>query len=236
MGFALAVAAGVLGAAPALAQSAPQPADVWDPIEPLNRGIWEFNNALRGVLYVPAADAYRDYVPPAVRDGIDNVFTNLREPVTAIGSVITGDFENAKLSAGRFLINLTVGIGGIYDVATAKGWTARPTDLGTALCKLDVPAGPYIVLPFVGPSTLRDTAGLAVTYAAALDIAPDWGWTYIVVDRAVARASDPQPAADDYEAARGGYAGFRSALCDDSLPAETLKASPLGQTIAPTPM
>lgn len=232
MTFGLAVAAGVFGALPALAQTA----DVWDPIEPLNRGIWEFNDALRGAVYVPVADAYREYVPPDVQDGIDNVFTNLREPVTAIGSVVAGDLENAKLSAGRFLINLTFGIGGIYDVATEKGWTPRPTDLGTALCKLDVPAGPYIVLPFLGPSTLRDTAGIAGAYAIALDVAQDWGWTYLVADRAVARASDPQTYVDDYAAARDGYADVRGALCDDTLPAESLKASPLGQTIALTPM
>jgi phospholipid-binding lipoprotein MlaA len=224
----LAVAAGLLGAAPALAQSA----GVWDPIEPVNRGIWEFNNLLRGAVYAPVAETYREYVPPAVQTGIDNVFTNLREPVTAIGSVVAGDLENAKLSAGRFVINLTLGIGGIYDVATAKGWTPRPTDFGTALCKLEVPAGPYIVLPFVGPSTLRDTAGLAATYALALDVADDWGWTYIVVDRAVARASNPPPAVDDYAQARDAYSSFRGSLCDDALPAGSLKASPLGQTVA----
>jgi phospholipid-binding lipoprotein MlaA len=229
--FGLAVAAGVFGAEPALAQTA----DVWDPIEPINRAIFEFNNALRGALYLPASDAYRDYVPADVQDGIDNVFTNLREPVTAVSSVVSGDLENAKISAARFLINLTAGIGGIYDVATEKGWTPRPTDLGTALCKLDIPAGPYIVLPFVGPSSLRDTAGLAATYSIALDIAPDWGWTYIVVDRAVARASDPQPVVDDYAEVRGSYSAFRDALCHDTLPVDALKPSPLGQTIALAP-
>lgn len=232
---AIVTGATVAGALLVGGQAFAQSTEVWDPIEPLNRGIWEFNSALRSAVYSPIASAYRDYVPPNVQVGVDNVMTNLREPVTALSSVVTGDFENAKLSAGRFVINLTAGIGGIYDVATAKGWVSRPIDLGTALCKLEVPAGPYVVLPFVGPSTLRDTAGLAATYSIALDVAGDWGWTYIGVDRALARASNPRILGQDYESDRTAYAELRGAFCDDSLPAATLKASPLGQTIEVAP-
>jgi phospholipid-binding lipoprotein MlaA len=114
---------------------------------------------------------------------------------------------------------------------------SRPTDLGTTLCRYNVPAGPYLVLPFVGPSSTRDAVGLAVTYAGAFWVLEDWAPAYIVADRSVAFASDRPVVADDtpgsdfYAVQRAEYEAHRAALCSDAPPSG-LKASPLGKVIA----
>ncbi len=206
----------------------------WDPLESLNRAIWNLNGLYISAVYTPTASFYQDVVPAPVRTGIDNVFTNLREPVTTIGSAIAGDFRNAGISAGRFAINLTAGLGGVFDVATEMGWVAAPMDIGTALCRRGVPAGPYLVLPIIGSIHLRDGAGLAAAYGGSSMVLQDWTLPYIIADRSVARLTDPNGFSDDYAMQRDAYWAFREALCAGTLPADTLKASPFGQTIPMT--
>ncbi|PZQ83713.1 MAG: hypothetical protein DI549_07605 [Ancylobacter novellus] len=181
-------------AAPASAQvTAPS---VWDPLEQLNRATYAFNTAFVAVVAAPVIGAYRATVPESVQTGVDNVFTNLREPLTALSSGLQGDFSNLGVSIGRFAINSTAGIGGVFDVATRMGWVSRPEDLGTTMCSYGVPPGPFVVLPFVGPSTTREAVGTLAVYGLTYGIADDYGLGYVVADRAVAAASDlPLPAA-----------------------------------------
>ena len=239
MGFAcLAVAAVLLTASAARADNAAP--GVWDPLESLNRGVYSFNSAFGSSVATQVATAYDSAVPESVRTGVDNVFTNLREPLTAVASGLSGDMKNAGLSAGRFAINTTAGIAGVFDVATTMGWVSRPTDLGTTLCRYHMPAGPYLVLPFVGPSTVRDTVGVLAAYWAAFWAFEGWAPAYIVADRAVAYTTNRPAAATDtagdgYAEQRDRFQALRSGLCDGSLPADHLKASPLGRVIEVAP-
>lgn len=224
-------------AAPPLAvpteEAAPAGDSFSDPFQSLNRATFNFNAALSTVITEPVAEAYRSVVPESVQTGIDNAFTNLREPLTALSSGLQGDLSNAGTSAGRFALNTTVGIVGLFDVATEMGWVSRPEDIGSTLCSYGIKSGPYIVLPFFGPSTAREAVGLAATYALTFNIAPDSAVNYIVADRAVSAASDPNaaPAAaapDPYVAQRDAYLELRAEICSDALPRTEIKASPLG--------
>ena len=228
LGLVVFVAVAASSQSQAIAQSADG-----DPFESINRAIYTFNTAFTTTVSAPVADAYRTMLPTEVQTGVDNFFTNLREPVTIVGSALQGDYSNTGNAAMRFGINSTAGIGGLFDVATAMNWTARPIDLGTVLCRYDVATGPYLVLPFIGPSNLRDTVGLGATYWATYGILEDWTVSYIIVDRTVSRAADQAPGpTPSYEDQRNTHLAFRQALCDGTLPADTLKASPLGQTLA----
>jgi phospholipid-binding lipoprotein MlaA len=215
----------------------------WDPFESFNRSIYSFNSAFGGSVASEVATGYRATVPEEVQAAIDNFFTNLREPLTFVASTLNADFRNAGTSAGRFAINTTAGIGGLFDVATKVGWVSRPQDFGTTLCKYKLPAGPYVVLPFIGPSTVRDTAGSLASYIASYWALGGWGRrTYILADRTASYLTDRAPAAiraaalpaasvDGYAEQRRKYLELRDALCKDSIPAERLKASPLGRVI-----
>jgi len=147
--------------------------------------------------------------------------------------------KNAGLSAGRFAINTTAGLGGIYDVATGMGWVSRPADLGMTMCHYNVPPGPYLVLPFIGASTARDAVGVLAAYWAAFWGLDGWAPTYIVADRAVAYA--PRYAAvtaapaDGYAAQRDQFVALRAGACDGSLAGNQLKASPFGGVTAAAP-
>jgi phospholipid-binding lipoprotein MlaA len=224
------IAAALMAALPANAQTAVQP---WDPIETVNRAVYNFNVAFATTVAGPIAEAYRATVPVSVQTGVDNVFTNLREPLTAISSGLQGDLHNAGMSAGRFAVNSTAGIGGIFDVATHMGLVSRAEDLGSTFCKYDVPAGPYLVLPFVGPTNAREAVGIGLTWYAVFGLIDDWAATYIVADRASALAANPPPdtsaSADPYAERRARYLATRDTACSDATPAETVKASPLGQ-------
>jgi phospholipid-binding lipoprotein MlaA len=229
----VALAATLVAASPALAQSAETAA--WDPLEELNRATFAFNGAVAMALS-PVIGVYRETVPEAVQTGVDNVFTNLREPVTAISSGLKGDFDNAAVAAQRFAVNLVAGLGGVLDVATEMGLVARPEDFGSALCSYGIEAGPYIVLPLVGPSTGRDAAGLIAMYTVGYDLSGDLAVNYLVADGVAARLADsrrrtePAPA-DPYAEQRDAYLALREQICADGIPADQLKASPAGRII-----
>jgi phospholipid-binding lipoprotein MlaA len=127
-----------------------------DPIEPFNRGVYKFNDALdRGVLK-PTAKAYVKVMPEWFRTGVGNFFMNLKGPGTIINQLLQGKFRQAGQDTGRFLLNTTFGLGGVIDVATMNELPQHDEDLGQTLGKWGVPAGPYLVIPFLGPATLRD--------------------------------------------------------------------------------
>lgn len=130
-----------------------------DPLETLNRFTSGFNSFLRKGFVDPAVDLYQFVTPDPLENAISNAASNLSEPITAGSSLLQGDTENAGNATKRFLINSTVGLGGLGDPATEMGIEARREDLGQAFGAHGVGPGPHIVLPLLGPSNLRDLAG-----------------------------------------------------------------------------
>ncbi|WP_373186178.1 VacJ family lipoprotein [Halopseudomonas sp.] len=127
-----------------------------DPWEPVNRVIFSFNDTLDRFTLKPAAKAYDRFVPEPVSDSISNVFSNLGEPRNLVNDTLQGKFHDAGIDTARFLLNSTVGVLGVFDVATRMGLQRNDEDFGQTLGAWGVPSGPYIVLPLLGPSTLRD--------------------------------------------------------------------------------
>lgn len=151
--------------------SAPNPADseayaeyeaTNDPLEPLNRGIYGFNNVLDLFVFRPAAGFYRGLVPPPVQTGVTNFLRNLRSPVVLINDLLQGEFDRAGTTTARFFINTIGGVGGLYDLASDFGLDYHGEDFGQTLAVWGVPDGPFLMLPLIGPSSPRDAVGLAV--------------------------------------------------------------------------
>jgi phospholipid-binding lipoprotein MlaA len=130
-----------------------------DCFEGLNRSTFALNQGLDKVIFKPVAKAYRS-LPSPVRTGTNNVLTNLSSLITIPNNVLQGDFKNAGVNTGRFVVNTTVGILGIFNVAKEMGFSEyEKEDYGQTLGVWGVGAGCYLVLPVLGPSTVRDTAG-----------------------------------------------------------------------------
>lgn len=132
---------------------------VSDPLEGMNRFFFDLNQRLDRNAGKPAATAYKDTVPQTVRGGLHNVLDNLGGPVNVANNLLEARFENAGIAAGRFLVNTTIGVAGIFDVATDWGMPAHNRDFGETLGGYGVPAGPYLVLPLRGSTDVRDFAG-----------------------------------------------------------------------------
>jgi phospholipid-binding lipoprotein MlaA len=133
-----------------------------DPWEGFNRKVFAFNDVIDRYALKPAARGYRFITPDPVETGVGNFFSNLGEIRTALNSLLQGKGTNASTATGRFLINSTLGIGGLFDIATRMEITGREEDFGQTLGAWGVGEGAYLVLPLLGPSTVRDTAGLPV--------------------------------------------------------------------------
>jgi phospholipid-binding lipoprotein MlaA len=127
-----------------------------DPWERFNRSIYKFNDGLDRAILKPVAKGYVRVVPNPIRTGINNFFTNLRTPTVMINDALQGKFLAAANDLGRFLLNTTLGVGGLLDPATSAGLEKNDEDFGQTLGKWGVHAGPYLVLPFFGPSDARD--------------------------------------------------------------------------------
>jgi len=137
----------------------PNPAD---PLESFNRSIYSFNTALDDAVIKPVATLYRDVTPALARDGVGNFFSNLGDAWAFVNNLAQGRGEGAYNSVVRFSVNTVFGLGGVLDIASEMGVERRPQDFGLTLGRWGVPTGPYLVLPVLGPSTLRDTAALPV--------------------------------------------------------------------------
>jgi len=145
--------------------SAPQAAAVAkefaddDPFEGLNRGIFAINRGLDIAVIRPLARGYQTAVPDGVRDSVRNFISNLGAPVDFVNSLLQGKFSDAGHVFGRFLTNTVLGAGGLFDPASDFGITKVDADFGQTLAHYGVGAGPYLVLPLMGPSDLRDALG-----------------------------------------------------------------------------
>lgn len=131
-----------------------------DPYEGFNRKVYAFNDALDRHALRPVAVAYRDNIPSPIRTGVSNFLDNLSYPTVIVGSALQGKIGDAFTDTGRFLINSTIGIGGIFDPATHVGLKAHNEDFGQTLGVWGFGPGPYLVLPALGPSNIRDTGGM----------------------------------------------------------------------------
>lgn len=203
--------------------------EISDPIEPLNRGVFAFNDFIDRMLIEPVAVIYNTLFPGFARDGIRNFMRNLESPLIVANNILQGDVKGAGVATARFVINTTMGIGGLVDAAAGQGMPYEKEDFGQTLAVWGFGDGFYIVLPVIGPSSLRDTAGLVATsYADPVRIVAenkDEEWLYYTrtaVDgldtraRLVDAVRDLRKNSLDYYAAvRSAYTQKRQSLIND---------------------
>ena len=134
----------------------PDPRDPW---ESFNRASFKFNDSLDKAVAKPVAKAYKKVTPRIVRTGVSNFLSNLGSITTIVNDVLQGKGRQAGRDSARFLLNTTLGLGGLFDPATAAGLENNDEDFGQTLGKWGVKSGPYLMLPILGPSTVRDTFG-----------------------------------------------------------------------------
>ena len=135
-----------------------------DPLEPINRVIFEFNEVVDDNILEPVAKGYKYVTPDPVEKGVSNFFSNLGEINTIANDLLQLKFQQAAKDSLRFVVNSTIGVLGIFDVATPLGLSKNKEDFGQTLGFWGVPNGPYLVLPFLGPSSFRDAPGTFVDY------------------------------------------------------------------------
>jgi phospholipid-binding lipoprotein MlaA len=177
-----------------------------DRFERMNRGIDKFNRGVDRYTLRPIAVGYKKVVPHPLRIAISNFFDNLEEPINIVNNLLQGKFARGGSEVGRFLLNSTVGIGGLIDVATHAGLEAHEEDFGQTLAVWGLGSGPYLVVPFLGPYTLRDGFGDVldspmypvywieedkVRYAFIAVWAIDTRSQFLDIDRALNEALDP---------------------------------------------
>ena len=136
--------------------------DFHDPLEDVNRKIFDFNQVVDRHVLVPAAKAYRAALPSPVRDSVHDFLNNLQAPLIAANDTLQGDLGRAKDTVVRFVLNSTVGMAGLVDVAGRWGIPYHENDLGVTFGVWGIPEGPYLVIPVLGPSDPRDLAGIAI--------------------------------------------------------------------------
>jgi phospholipid-binding lipoprotein MlaA len=156
-----------------------------DPLEPLNRKTFAFNVFVDHALLRPVAQAYVFVVPDDARTAIHHVLDNMKEPTLFFNNVLQGEFRRAEITFERFLVNSTVGLGGMVDVMALSGIERQPADFGQTLYVWGAGSGPYLVLPILGPSNPRDAIGGGVdSYADPFTIlAKNDQITDLLVDR-----------------------------------------------------
>lgn len=148
----------------------PLPLEMADPWEPFNRAIYDFNARFDEAIFLPVSRGYQRILPQPVRTGVNNFFANLGEVSNVLNHGLQGRAGLALHNLGRFLINTTVGIGGLFDAASPLGLDRKPTGFGDTLARWGTASGPYLIVPFVGPSNLRDGTGLLVGSAVTYQI------------------------------------------------------------------
>lgn len=207
--------------------------DARDPLEPVNRTVYAFNDGLDKAVVRPVARGYRAVVPQFVQTGVSNVFANAKYPVTLVNNLLQGKFKAAASDAARFTLNSTLGLGGLFDPATDVGLDLNDEDFGQTLGKWGVPPGPYLMLPFVGPYTVRDGFGaLADDFSEPRSYLEDDStrWTLWAADKFETRVRLLEADAlldrsgDPYAFVRSAYLQRREYLVrDGEVPAEDLE-------------
>src|SRR5262245_20302942 len=152
-----------------------------DPLERMNRATHRFNDSVDRAVLKPVATGYRNHVPQVIRTGVNNFLDNLAFTTTIVNDFLQLKVKDTLIDLGRFTVNTTLGIGGILDPATHFGIPRNDEDFGQTLGRWGVPSGPYLVIPFLGPSSLRDAPSLYadaqtdLRLALDLDSSTEWG-------------------------------------------------------------
>lgn len=188
-----------------------------DRFEPLNRGLFFVNDGIDTLILRPAAEAYRILLPPEVRLAVRNVLGNLRTPVILVNDLLQGETQRAAATAGRFVVNSTLGIGGIFDAATSWGLLGHTEDFGQTFAVWGLAEGPFLFLPVLGPSNPRDLvgAGLGILVDPLTWVGGNEPITVLVNGRTVVGALDTRESLiETLDAVRSGsldpYATIRS--------------------------
>ncbi|MFD1952551.1 MlaA family lipoprotein [Sphingomonas arantia] len=205
-------------AADGLADAAPEPRDRY---EKLNRGIWGFNQLIDRIILKPVSSGYRAIIPRVARRGITRVFNNLGEPWSFVNNMLQAKPKRALLNLRRFVVNTTIGVGGLADHATKIGIRPAPEDFGQTLAVWGIKSSAYVVLPVFGPSTVRDGIGTGVAFVAdpyqiAINQSDLSLWTKRgigIVSLVNARANLTESGADSFlQSSLDPYAAARSAF------------------------
>jgi len=224
-----------------------------DPWENWNRKVFAFNEGLDEALIKPAAKAYRDAVPALVRTGVSNVFGNINDAWSAANHLLQGKVGSGLEMGFRVLTNTLLGFGGVLDPATEFGMTKRSEDFGQTLGRWGFANGPFLVLPVLGPQTVRDTAGFLVDRQASASRLPDTSsaqWAVVgleVVDIRTRLLGSTQLldqiALDKYSFVRDAYLSRRRDSLFDGAPpleddfadepAKPAAAAPAGAAVTP---
>lgn len=183
-----------------------------DPMEPINRAIFQFNYVVDGVVLKPVTQIYRGVTPAKGQEMVSNFLDNLYTPLSFFNSVLQGDPENSFASLWSFIINSTVGVGGAFDVASEIPLKYRKADLGQTLAMYGAGPGPYVVLPIIGPSNARDSFGRLGDALMNPFNYTDEPWPYVLWGAtAVEKRSENMKLIDDiYASSLDPYATFRS--------------------------
>lgn len=204
--------------------------EIRDPMEGVNRGIFKFNDAVDTAVLRPVAKGYRTVVPQPARTGVRNFLHNLKSPQIIANNLLQGDLTDAGNSTTRFAANTLFGLGGLIDVAGKEGIKYEEEDFGQTLGVWGVGNSPYVVLPLLGPSSVRDTAGLVVdSYTDPVRLwltnTDNEGWYYAKVGVATVDKREElldllddlkKNSIDYYAALRSSYAQRREAQVKDS--------------------
>jgi len=205
-----------------------------DPWQGFNRGVYKFNDTVDRATLKPVAKGYVKITPRWFRAGVGNFFSNLSYPITIVNEFLQGKPGTGLHDTGRFLVNSTIGIGGLIDVATRMGLQANDEDFGQTLAVWGVGSGPYIMLPFFGPSSLRDAPSKVVDYFLSPLTYIDQPWEAewgeraldLVHTRAQLLSLDPtlQKTFDPYGFTRDAWVQRREfEIYDGNPPPETLE-------------
>jgi phospholipid-binding lipoprotein MlaA len=199
-----------------------------DPFEPVNRGIYQFNEGVDKAILKPVAQAYRAVLPQFLRASVSNFFSNINDVVVLLNNLLQGKFTAAYSDLGRIAINTTLGLGGLFDVASEAGIEKHEEDFGQTLGYWGIGDGPFIMLPLFGPSNVRDTVGRFVDYKADLITYVDpnhtrnilWGIRLVNRRAELLDASTvlQTAALDPYEFIRDAYLQRRRNLIYDGAP------------------
>ncbi|HWX65197.1 MAG TPA: VacJ family lipoprotein [Rhodanobacter sp.] len=209
-----------------------------DPLQNYNRKAYKFNDAVDKAVVRPVALGYRKVTNPPVRRSVSDFFTNIRMPITVANDLLQARPKQALQSTGRFLVNLTLGIGGFFDPASQLGLPLESNDFGITLARWGAPEGDYLVLPFFGPSTARDIWSLPVDsyffdplslYASnhdyhGLQYLPQAIYLVTLRSRAIDAENFLQSAYDPYVFIRDAYRQQRLyAIYDGNPPADIIQ-------------
>ena len=137
--------------------------EIYDPIEPINRAVLNFNFFIDDIAIRPIVKTYKFIAPEPIEKGVSNFFSNLKEPIRTVSFIFQGEFYKSFNSIGRFTVNTITSLG-TFDLASRVGMEKNETDFGITLAKGGVSSGPYIVIPIIGPSNLRDFSGDVIEY------------------------------------------------------------------------